>query len=218
VGSNWLSVPFHPQVQFLLAPLLYGQEIVRRLVDQTPVNRLVDQGMQPVHPWQSQLLERSSLATLALTAIFNRKGPKQKIATTQMVEKLANAQGTGMMQQNLQGYMDGPHTKSSQAQALANYDAMWAWLVENCGDPAEGDPGKRCISERQRGGIYDMAAGNRDPIANDPNVKPDPILGATGELIDSVTGQLFNTSSGGTGYLILAALLLAGVFFIGGRK
>ena len=156
--------------------------------------------------------------TLALVAIFSRKGPKQKIATTEMVEKLANAQGTGMMQQNLQAYMDGPRTKSSQAQALANFDAMWQWLLDNCGDPSMGDPGKACIADRQRGAKWDMAAGNRDPIANDPNVKPDPILGATGELIDSVTGQLFGTSSGGTGYLILAALLLAGVFFIGGGK
>ncbi len=145
---------------------------------------------------------------LALTAWFSRKGPKQKVATTQIVEKLANAQGTGIMQENLRAYMGGPHTVSSQAQALANFDAAWQWLLENCGAPEMGDPGEHCISERQRGGIYDMFKDNRDPIANDPNVVPDPTLFSGVEQAGQ--GILSSITGGGGGLLLLgaAALLL----------
>lgn len=149
---------------------------------------------------------------LALTAWFNRKGPKQKVATTEIVEKLANAQGTGIMQQNLQAYMAGPHTVSSQAQALANFDAAWQWLLENCGAPEMGDPGERCISERQRGGMYDMAKDNRDPIANDPNVVPDPSI--TGDIVGAAEGLV----SGGLGPLLLAGGLIFVALSMGGKK
>lgn len=107
---------------------------------------------------------------LAVTAFINRKGPKQKVATTKIVEEVVP-----LMQQNVREYFAGPRTRSSQALALANFDALWQHgIVERCGIPEMGEPGQRCISERQPGGIYDMARDNRDPIANDPDVKPDP--------------------------------------------
>ena len=152
--------------------------------------------------------------TLALMAIFARKGPKQKVATTEIVNKIAP-----LWEKNLAGYMSGPHTVSSQAQALANFDAGWQYILDNCGIPAMGDPGKRCISERDRGGIYDGFAAWRDPIANDPHVVPDPVVDEVGNLIDSVTGGVFTSATGGgTGWLLLAGLAIAGVFMLGGSK
>jgi hypothetical protein len=161
-------------------------------------------------------------------AIFSRKGPKQKTATTQFAEETIKA-----LQDNLAAYMAGPRTRSSQAQALANFDAGWAFLTSQdaCGNPEMGDPGLRCIFERQPVGTctmaqadaaheplsdcgkYSMARDLRDPIANDPNVKADPILDGAGNLIDSLTGGIFSSGagSGNTGLLLLAggAILLA---------
>jgi hypothetical protein len=150
--------------------------------------------------------------TLGLMALFGRKGPRQKVATTQIVDKVEP-----LLQQNLAGYMAGPHTVSSQVQALNNFDAGWQYVVDNCGIPEMGDPGERCISERQAGGVWDWFARYRTPIVQDPNVKPDPLVdAATGKLIDSLTGGVFGGAGSGT--LLLAIALVAGAFLIGGGK
>ena len=168
--------------------------------------------------------------TLALVAYFNRKGPKQKVATTQEVNAMAS-----QMEANKAAYMAGPHTVSSQAQALANFDAMWAHVTSMCGDPEMGDPGRRCIFERQRQGTcttqqaseahesigdcgkYDMARDNRDPIANDPNVVPDPtVLDTAGASVESALSSIGLSGGGGTLLLAGAALLLA--FSMGDSK
>ena len=170
--------------------------------------------------------------TLALVAIFSRKGPKQKTESTQIVESVIKN-----LQDNLAAYQSGPHTVSSQAQALANFDAGWAYLVsaDGCGNSELGTPGARCIFERKPVGSctqaeadaaneplsdcgkYSMSRDLRDPIANDPNLKPDPtMVDEAGNLLDSITGGLFTDSSAGSsgssfGWLLLAggALLLA---------
>lgn len=150
--------------------------------------------------------------TLAITAWMSRKGPKQKVATTQIANEIA-----GMMEQNRDAYLAGPHTISSQAQALANFDALWSALMERCDDPEMGDPGDRCVSERQRGGIYDMARDNRDPIANDPNVVPDPtVLDTAGSSVSQVLGSV--GLGGGSGMLLLAGAALLLAFSMGGSK
>jgi hypothetical protein len=154
--------------------------------------------------------------TLALVALFSRKGPKQKVATTEIVNKVEP-----LLKQNLAGYMAGPRTVSSQAQALANFDAGWQYVVDNCGIPAMGNPGKLCVSERQPGGKWDWYSYYRDPIANDTQVKPDPVVDQVGNLIDSVTGGIFKSTSGGgggMGWLLLAGLAVAGVFLLGDSK
>jgi hypothetical protein len=112
------------------------------------------------------------------------------IAATQIANKVAI-----YWQQNLDTYMNAPvHFKSMQVAALNNFDFGWAAMVKACSDPALGDAGVRCISERQRGGASawccnsptavhvsdgmctgcDAFADFRDPIANDPHVVPDP--------------------------------------------
>lgn len=175
---------------------------------------------------------------LAIMAIVSRKGPKQKTLTTQYAEEMIN-----LLRKNLNEYMAGPHTASSQAVALAAFDQGQAWLFgsEACGSPEMGDPGLRCIFERQPVGTctqaqadaaheplsdcgkYSMSRDLRDPIANDPNVKPDPtFIEETGQLIDSVTGGLFSSSrtgtgSSGLGWLLLAGLALFGAFAFGGN-
>lgn len=166
--------------------------------------------------------------TIALMLIFSRKGPKQKTESTHIVEALI-----AQLQDNLAAYMSGPRTQSSQQQALNNFDAGWTWLVsdQGCGNPELGDPGHRCISERQRGGIYDMWKDLRDPIANDPQVKPDPVAGGpvdgsgTSTVIgpDGTVQQVPTTGGGGLldggngSVLLLAAAALVVVAFMGDK-
>lgn len=122
-------------------------------------------------------------ATLALSALFARKGPKQKVATTQVVDAVEPH-----LRDNLDGYFSGPRTVSSQRQALANFDAGWQYVLENCGQTVMGEPGRRCIDERQPGGRWDWFALYRDPIANDPEVMADPILPTLSQFnLDQVT-------------------------------
>ena len=170
---------------------------------------------------------------LAVTAWFSRKGPKQKTATTGIANEIAR-----MMDDNTAAYFTGPRTVSSQAQALATFDALWQALLENCGDPEMGKPGKRCIFERQRPGTcstqqaqeadeslsdcgkYSMARDNRDPIANDPNVKADPIVDSAASDIGAAAQQLISGAiPSGKGLLLLgvAGLILFGVM-AGGSK
>jgi hypothetical protein len=175
--------------------------------------------------------------TLALMAIFSRKGPKQKLATTEIANQVEK-----IMQDNVAAYLAGPRTLSSQAQALANFDAAWEYLAgpEGCGSPEMGDPGLRCIFERQPVGTCTQAQADaahealsdcgkypffnaRDPIANDPNVVPDPtLMSETGDLIDSITGGLFTDPSagaagGGMGWLLLAGAAVVVALSIGGN-
>lgn len=102
--------------------------------------------------------------TLALGLWLNRKGPRQKVATTHIVDDLEP-----LLKQNLQGYMEGPRTKTSQAQALKNFDDAWSFLTgaDGCGTEALGAPGRACIADRSPGGKWDWYSYYRDPIAAD---------------------------------------------------
>lgn len=133
---------------------------------------------------------------IAIAAILNRKGPKQKIAATQIVDDLEQ-----QLRANVAGYMEH-RTAATKAAALANFDAAMAWLesAEGCGNPDLGEPGRRCISERQRGGKWDWFSYYRDPIAND-QPPADPIADAIGIEIPEGPARL----------LIPAALILGGL-------
>lgn len=128
--------------------------------------------------------------SLVLGLLFARKGPKQKVATTNIVNQLEPA-----LQQNLAAYKAGPRTIVDQQAALANFDSAWAYLVssQGCGSPDMGEPGQRCIKDRDRGGQWDWFAYYRDPIAQDETVKS-----TAAALVSSVTGS-------GSGILLLAA-------------
>ena len=137
--------------------------------------------------------------TFGLSKLLGRKGPRQKVATTLIVDKVEP-----LLKQNLDGYMSGPRNASSQQQALANFDAGWTYVVDRCMIPEMGDPGRRCVEERQAGGRWDWFARYRDPIANDTQVKSDA---ATRTRIDPVTGQVVPLASGVSN---MVPLLLAG--------
>lgn len=119
--------------------------------------------------------------SLALGLLFARKRPRQKVLATQIVNEIEP-----LLKQNLEGYLAGPRTRASQAQALKNFDDAWAWLTsaEACGNPDLGDPGRWCIEDRQRGGKWDWFAMYRDPIANDPEVR-DGTWPATAGVFDA---------------------------------
>ena len=136
--------------------------------------------------------------TIGLSLLFARKGPRQKIATTKIVEAVIP-----LLQKNLEGYMEGPQTPESQAQALANFDAGWRFIVEHCDIPEMGDPGQRCVNERNRGGVYDMFRDLRDPIANDP------AIGSAGGGVFLGTGVDGKDLLIGGALLVGAALLAA---------
>jgi hypothetical protein len=111
--------------------------------------------------------------TLAIGLILNRKGPRQKVAATEIVNDLEK-----QLQANLAAYQSGARTKATQAAALANFDMAWDWLKsgEGCGNPALGEPGRRCITDRDRGGRWPWAEYYRDPIAADTPADDIPFL------------------------------------------
>ena len=102
-------------------------------------------------------------------------------------------------------------TPSMQAQALAIFDSTWAQLVQLCSDPALGDAGRRCISERQRGGSApwcptstgcDYFTLYRDPIEQTPPNAEDPIT------VETIAAKL---TTGNNLIWILAAVVVLAV-------
>ena len=135
--------------------------------------------------------------TLVLLAISKRNA--QKTLATSIVNEVEP-----QLRANRDGYLAGPRTRSSQAQALANFDAGWNMVLQNCGRDDLGSAGRRCISERDRGGVWDWVAGYRDPIAADTPIS-DPILSAAAELFPDMTpAQRANVPK----YAALAALAI----------
>jgi len=105
---------------------------------------------------------------------------------------------------------------------LANFDAIWATLVNMCGNPSTGNAGKRCISDRQSGACTwkatadspwpgGPAAGQcwnwfnayRDPISQDPNVVPDSVSSLVTGAANSALSELSSLPS----WVLLAAAL-----------
>jgi len=76
------------------------------------------------------------------------------------------------------------HYATAQRAALVAFDAIMADMYKACSNPALREAGQKCISERLiRGGSApwcpagtgcDWLTAIRDPIANDPDVAPDP--------------------------------------------
>jgi hypothetical protein len=104
-----------------------------------------------------------AVGALVFSLFHDSRNAEQKVETTQAVNKAAE-----LMQQNLEAWNASNKNLATQAAALQNFDDLWQQVLNYCGQASEGDPGKRCISERQRGGKYDFFSYYRDPIANDP--------------------------------------------------
>jgi hypothetical protein len=139
-----------------------------------------------------------------------------------------------LLDQNQQAYMSAPvHYKSLQQAALNNITTLMAALQQACGDPALGKAGQRCISERlvrrscpstlddsNMGGgkipFCDYYSVFYDPIANDPNVVPDPApASSSGTAVSSTAspGAPAQASPGGSSSALL--VLALGVIFVG---
>jgi hypothetical protein len=155
-------------------------------------------------------------ATIALQQLWGWKKRRaaRKIATTEVVNSVEP-----VLKQNLNGYFTGPRTISSQRQAVENFQAAWDFVVSSCDHPDMGTPGKWCVEDRQRGGEWDWFARYLDPIANDPDVVPDPAPGFTVQ-VDPETGERYQvrdtqTATGLTPFLLGLGVIALG-FMIGG--
>ena len=117
-----------------------------------------------------------------------------------------------LLLQNLNAYMTlpVPRYKSTQDAALNNFDTLWAAYEQ--AEQAYGSQGQLSISQRQAGACHynpngqcwNWFVGYRDPIANDPNVIPDPISTPSG------SGTGIDTTGGSTlSNLPIVPLLIA---------
>jgi len=103
------------------------------------------------------------VGVLVFSLLHNSRGLQQNDETSRMAEKAIK-----YMQDNMAAWNASNKSLANQVQALSNFDQAWEALVNFCHNENEGDPGQRCVSERQRGGKYDCFVTLRDPIANDP--------------------------------------------------
>jgi hypothetical protein len=140
-----------------------------------------------VGAWMNSIAKHNAEKTQA-TAIVNQAEPllKQNLAAFQ---SLANP------------------TRSEQAAALSNFDAIWSQVVSACSSSSLEDAGKRCISDRSAGGRWNWAGYYRDPIANAANVVPDS-LGTTDPL---GAASAASVAAGLPSWLPYAALLVGAV-------
>lgn len=83
-----------------------------------------------------------------IQALMNSGCGQTCVITSQYANK-----ATQLMSDNLGAYLKLPAPRSQTAQAayLANFDAIWNWLVQVCSQPGTGNAGVRCIQNQQRG-------------------------------------------------------------------
>lgn len=150
-------------------------------------------------------------------AFLSRKGPKQKVATSDHANQVE-----AHMVENLKAWnslTQSELTGVNKAVALDTFDRLWDGLVEFCGQVSMGNPGHACIADRQRGGKWDWFRLYRDPIEQTPTVDGtyNPISNTvepTGPMqAQSVITQVEQqVTSGPTGWALLAAMAVVGVY------
>lgn len=144
---------------------------------------LMTAGMLSPEPISKAVLLAAAGLTSLVGRLFRGCGASC-IAATQVVDQVEPA-----LKQNVLGYLEGPRTMADQRHALAAFDYAWSEVVRACSNPALGDAGRRCISERDRGGRPSWGANwfelYRDPIANDTPTDTGTFSGAAGALIDN---------------------------------
>ncbi len=145
-----------------------------------------------------------------------------KIQATHIVDQI-EAQGLKPMLAAWQALPRENKTRTMQAEFLKTFDEAWAAVKQACSNPALGEAGQRCISDRIQGSCHWTVGGAtpghppdcgnwfvwfRDPIANDPNVIPDPSFGgAVGGSFDSAVSGVSSTL--GVSPMILGIGLIA---------
>jgi hypothetical protein len=193
-----------------------------------PLTTVIGSGLLAAAPLTGPAAPFVALAG-ALTGLIG--GLFKPDLTKEQATAIVNQIQSEYLQPNLNRWQSLPpnqKTQSAQVAALAVFDKAWAAVVQGCSNPALGTAGQRCISERQAGGSApwcptvtgcDWFILFRDPIANDPQVIPDPVpsvasvTGSVTGAVDSV-GTSISTALGGISPLwigvgiIAAALLL----------
>lgn len=153
--------------------------------------------------WAVPVVGAAAAGVLIAWAAFKKRNA-QKEASTAVANDVEK-----FLQENLSAYQEGPRTREAQAYALAMFDDAWAYMSgpEGCGNADLGSAGRRCVSERQRGGTApwcptgqgcDWFTLYRDPIEND--------ITQPSESAADVIGTLFGED--GTGERTPAALLV----------
>lgn len=94
----------------------------------------------------------------------------------------------------------------SQAQAIANFNTIWAWLVSQCSNPQFGTAGGACVQDRQAGGKFDWFAGYLTPIQNSTLVCPSTSAAVTSASSSSASATVAGIPSS---YLWIGGGLLA---------
>jgi hypothetical protein len=163
--------------------------------------------------------------SIAIEAILHSGCGQTCIVTSQWAN-----QAEQHLQQNIAAWfaIPAPRPKSVQQIALANFDAIWQTLVQQCSQPGLGDAGKNCIADRQAGACkwkatppsypdepatgscWNWFNGYRDPIANDSNVYDDSVVSTP--VLSAV--NVLSSATGGAGGI--NPLLLIGAVLIGG--
>jgi hypothetical protein len=165
---------------------------------------------------------------IALANVFKGCGQTCVQATN-----IANQAGA-LLVQNVNAYTGSPiRTVSMQTAALNTFDTTWAALQQACGQSALGAAGQRCITDRQAGACtwkaspggwnadgtftpwgaagsgnacWNWFIGMRDPIANDPNVQPDP---SPTSDVSGIVSSIPATVGGISTPLLIGGLILA---------
>jgi hypothetical protein len=129
----------------------------------------------------------------AITSLFG-PNPNNTIASGYVNQIEAD-----IMKPNLATWQALPASQkfySIQQAALANFMTGWNQVLRLCQNPALGSAGVNCVGDRQRGGKWDWFAYYYTPIANDPEVIPDPVATATtNPIASSVSGAVDSTVS-----------------------
>lgn len=135
-----------------------------------------------------------------------------KIQATHIVDQI-EAQALKPMLAAWQALPRENKTRSLQAEFLKTFDEAWAAVMQGCSNPALGEAGQRCISDRVRGGRWPWPVYYRDPIANDPDVIPDSQGSITGSIDSAVSGV--SSALGGVSPLMIGFGLIAlGLFLV----
>lgn len=160
--------------------------------------------------------------TLAIEKLLNSGCGRACIVTSNWAN-----QAEQLLQQNIAAYfaLPAPRTAAQRAAGLANFDAIWNYLAQQCAQ-VPGDPGRNCTADRQAGACKwkaqppaypgEPAAGAcwnwfnayRDPIAAD-QVSSDAV---TTELLNAGVSPGFLETAGP--YLLPAALIVAAVVLL----
>jgi hypothetical protein len=148
-----------------------------------------------------------------------------------------------VLKQNVAAYLalPVPRYASQQAAALAVFDHAYAGLLSGCNVGSLGNAGQRCVIERLSPSFcaanpqYIGQATNlgttcgrfpwpdwyRTPVAQDPNVVPDPVAtvgggsgSVPGQTIDANGNPVGSASSANTTMLWIAAGLIAAAFIL----